>query len=457
MTRIVSYRSKRNYYLRRQRQRHFLRSPWAGGGVLVIFAAIALLLANLDATKTFYHHLLTTDFTVGFPGFNLTRSIEAWINDGLMVVFFFVVGLEIKREIIAGQLASIKHAALPIAGAIGGMLVPAAIYMAFNAGTPTESGWGIPMATDIAFAIGILSLLGDRVPVSLKIFLTALAIVDDLGAILVIAIFYSSEINFVALAAAVAVFALLLVLNRNNVYKMRYYLVPSIVLWVLFLHSGIHATIAGVLIALTIPTTPRYSKKYFLYKSKYFREEFAHFDQPDAEVLANDHQHHALNSMRYLAANAMSPSQRLEHALNPTVTFFIMPVFALANAGVEIASAADLNIFATGEGMGIFWGLVIGKPLGIVLTCWLTVKLGLAALPEGANWHKLASGACLGGIGFTMSIFIDTLAFNDPGSISLGKITILIASVTAALLGILIINTVGKKDRIGPYSVPGTK
>ena len=445
MTHIVSFRSKRNYYLRRQRQRHFLRSPWLGGSLLVIFSVIALVLANVGITRTLYHHLLTTDFTIGFPGFNLTRSIEAWINDGLMVVFFFVVGLEIKREIIAGQLSHIKHAALPIAAAIGGMIAPALIYTIFNAGTPTESGWGIPMATDIAFAIGILSLLGDRVPVSLKIFLTALAIVDDLGAILVIALFYSSEINLMALIAAVLVFGFLLIFNRSNVYKMRYYLIPSVVLWILFLHSGIHATIAGVLIAMTIPTTPRYSKKYFLYKSKYFREEFAHFDSPDVEVLSNDHQEHALNSLRYLAANTMSPAQRLEHALNPTVTFFIMPIFALANAGVEIMQWKDFNVFATTEGMGIFWGLVIGKPLGIVLLCWLTIRLRLAVLPEGATWSQLISVACLGGIGFTMSIFIDNLAFVDTTFVSLGKITILIASVTAALLGVAIIQWVDKK------------
>ena len=447
MTRIVSYRSKRNYYLRHQRQRHFLRSPWAGGVILVIFAVIALLLANIDATKTLYHHLLTTPFTIGFPGFDLTRSIEAWINDGLMVVFFFVVGLEIKREIIAGQLSVPKHAALPVAAALGGMIAPALIYSIFNAGTPTEAGWGIPMATDIAFAIGILSLLGNRVPVSLKIFLTALAIVDDLGAILVIALFYSSEINLVALIAAIAVFAFLWILNRMNVYKMRYYLIPSIILWILFLHSGIHATLAGVLIAMAIPATPRYSKKYFLYKSKYFHEEFAHFDRPDVEVLANDHQHHALNSMRYLAANAMSPSQRLEHALNPTVTFFIMPVFALANAGVEITSTADPNIFTTAEGNGIFWGLVIGKPLGIALLCWLTIRLKLAAMPEGATWRNLIGVAALGGIGFTMSIFIDNLAFTNPGFISLGKITILIASIVAALLGVILINTAYKEGQ----------
>ena len=234
-----------------------MSSLWAGGVVLVIFAAVALVLANLDATREAYHHVLSSRLTVGFDGFALSHTVEEWINDGLMAVFFFVVGLEIKREIIAGQLASVRQAALPVAAAVGGMVVPALIYAVINRGTPYAAGWGVPMATDIAFAIGVLSLLGSRVPVSMKIFLTALAIVDDLGAILVIALFYTAEINFAALAAAACVFLLLVLLNRFRVYRMRYYMIPSLLLWVLFLHSGIHATIAGVLIARTLPSDPR--------------------------------------------------------------------------------------------------------------------------------------------------------------------------------------------------------
>lgn len=446
MTKNVSFRSKRSYYLRSQRQRHFIHSPWAGGVVLVIFAVIALILANNPWTKEAYHHILTSNFTVGFESLNITRNIEQWINDGLMVIFFFVVGLEIKREIIAGQLSSIKQASLPIAAAIGGMVVPAAIYAALNGSTQYEAGWGIPMATDIAFAIGVLSLMGNRVPLSMKIFLTALAIVDDLGAILVIAIFYTSEIDFLMLGAAVLVFGMLFYFNSRNVYKMRYYLIPSILLWVLFLHSGVHATIAGVLIAMTIPSTPRYSKKYFLYKSKFFIEDFRFHDRESIEVLSNDKQMQDLCSVKYLASNTICPTQRLEHALHPFITFFIMPVFALANAGVTLMSTSDLHVMGSTQGAGIFLGLVLGKPLGIVLLCWLTIKLGLGVMPKGANWPIITGVACLGGIGFTMSIFIDNLAFAGTPFIDSGKIAVLIASFSAAILGVLVINMLAKRD-----------
>lgn len=445
MTKEVSFRSKRSYYLRRQRQRHFIHSPWSGGVVLVIFAIIALILANNPWTKDAYHHILISNLSIGFDFLNISKTLEQWINDGLMVIFFFVVGLEIKREIIAGQLASIKQASLPIAAAIGGMIVPAVIYAMFNASTQYESGWGIPMATDIAFAIGVLSLLGNRVPLSMKIFLTALAIVDDLGAILVIAIFYTSEIDFVMLGAAALVLVFLIIMNKRNVYHMGLYLIPSILLWVLFLHSGIHATIAGVLIAMTIPSTPRFSRKYFLYKSKFFIEDFRFHNKEGVEVLSNDNQLHDLNAMKYIASNSVSPTQRLEHALNPFVTFFIMPVFALANAGVSMTSVADLHVLGSTQGAGIFFGLVLGKPLGIMLLCWITIKLGFAVMPKGADWKILSGVACLGGIGFTMSIFIDNLAFAGTPFIDSGKIAVLVASLSAAILGVLVINMLAKK------------
>lgn len=437
MTRVVSFRKKRRYFIRSERHYRFMHSPWAGGVVLVIFAVLAIILANVDATKEFYHHVLTSDFTIGFKNFNITRNVEQWINDGLMVIFFFYVGLEIKREIIAGQLSNVKQAVLPIAAAIGGMIVPALIYMIFNNGGVYESGWGIPMATDIAFALGILSLLGNRVPISLKIFLTALAIVDDLGAILVIALFYSTDINFAMLAIAAIVFVILILLNRFNVYKMRYYLIPSIVLWLLFLHSGIHATIAGVLIAMTLPSTPRFSKKYYLYKTRYFISEFKHYDREGVEVLGNPRQLRTLMTNRLVTANAISPSQRLEYSLHHFVAFFIMPVFALANAGVEISTFGDLHVLGNHQGLGIFLGLVVGKPLGICLLSWLVIKLGWGALPPGATWKSLIGVAILGGIGFTMSIFIDNLAFNDSVYVASGKIAILIASVSAAFIGLI--------------------
>lgn len=445
MTRAIRFSRRRQYFIWSEKQYKFLHSPWAGGVVLVIFAIIALVLANLDATKHWYHAMLTTKLTIGFEGFQLSKSVEHWINDGLMVIFFFYVGLEIKREIIAGQLSSLKQATLPIAAAIGGMIAPALIYMAVNAGNPYESGWGIPMATDIAFAIGVLSLLGNRVPISLKIFLTALAIVDDLGAILVIALFYSTEINFMLLGAAGLVMAFLILLNRLNVYSMRYYLIPSILLWILFLHSGIHATIAGVLIAMTLPATPRFSKKYFLYKTHYFLSEFRHYDREGVEVLANSRQLRTLMTQRRVAGNAISPLQRLEYSLHMPVSFFIMPVFALANAGVEIASLEDLRVLGNPQGLGIFLGLVVGKPLGIFLLSYLVAKIGWGQLPPGASWKALLGVACLGGIGFTMSIFIDNLAFADPAFVATGKIAILIASFAAAIVGLVYMSSLLRK------------
>ena len=442
MTRETSFSRRRRYFVWREKQYKFLHSPWAGGVVLVIFALIAMVLANLEATKHAYHTILTTPLTIGFEGFQLSKSVEHWINDGLMVLFFFYVGLEIKREIIAGQLASLKQAVLPIAAAIGGMIVPAILYTAVNAGNPYEAGWGIPMATDIAFAIGILSLLGNRVPVSLKIFLTALAIVDDLGAILVIALFYSSEINFMMLIAAGGVMAFLILLNRLNVYSMRYYIIPSVLLWILFLYSGIHATIAGVLIAMTLPATPRFSKPYFLYKTNYYLSEFKHYDRPGVEVLGNPRLVRTLMTQRQVASNAISPLQRLEYSLHLPVSFFIMPVFALANAGVEVANLEDLRVLANPQGLGIFLGLVLGKPLGIFLLSYLVAKIGWGQLPSGASWKALWGVAMLGGIGFTMSIFIDNLAFDNPAYVATGKIAILIASFAAALLGLLFMRMV---------------
>jgi len=424
--------------------------------MLVVFMVLALVLGNLPATKGWYYGILQSHFTIGFDGFALSKSIEHWINDGLMVIFFFYVGLEIKREIIAGELSSPRQAAMPIAAAVGGMLFPAAIYLVFNHGNDYASGWGIPMATDIAFAIGVLSLLGNRVPLSLKVFLTALAIVDDLGAILVIALFYSTEIDFTLLIAAGAVFGLLILLNRMHVYAMKFYLIPSIVLWILFLYSGVHATIAGVLIALTIPAVPRYSKPYFIRKTRHFINEFRRQDRAGVEVLCNPRQLKTLLTKRKVTAGTISPAQRLEHSLHHTVAFFIMPVFALANAGVEFAGAEDLHILYSSQGLGIILGLVVGKPLGIMLMSYLVYRLGLGSLPHGVSWKALAGVACLAGIGFTMSIFIDNLAYDNPVYVSSGKIAILAASTLAAVVGLVGLQLALRRTRTvvqGPGSV----
>ena len=437
MTRAFDFRHKRNFYNRLARLRKFVRSPWAGGVVLILFTVLALVLANLPWTASAYHHLLEARLRIGFDGFSLDEPLEAWVNDGLMAVFFFYVGLEIKREVIAGRLSGLRQAALPLAAALGGMVFPALIYFAINPSGPYAVGWGVPTATDIAFALGVLSLFGPRVPVSLKVFLTALAIVDDLGAIVLIAVFYSTGIDYGLLAAAGGVFALLLVLNRLNVYRMCLYLSPSILLWVLFLHSGVHATIAGVLIAMTIPATPRYSKRYFGYKSRHCMDDFRRHDREGAEVLSNRAQMEDLERLSRVALQSISPSQRLEHGLHHTVAFFIMPVFALANAGVTVDGLGDLRVLASGQGLGIFLGLVLGKPLGIFLLSRLCVRLGWGALPEGATWRGLLAVSCLGGIGFTMSIFINTLAFGDPVYVASGKIAVLAASFSAIGVSLL--------------------
>lgn len=431
-----------------ERGRHFISSPWAGGVVLVVFVVIAMLLANMPDTKHLYHSILETDLGISIGDIvSFHIDIEKFINDGLMVVFFFTVGLEIKREIIAGQLSSFRQAILPVVAALGGMICPALIFAAVNHGSVYAGGWGIPTATDIAFAIAIMSMLGNRVPVSLKVFLTALAIADDLGAIVVIALFYGGTIDWTCIALIAAIMAVLIVFRRMGVYKVAYYLIPAIVMWFLFYHSGVHSTIAGVVMAMLVPSKPHLSKKVFMHKAPYFLEEFRFNDRPGVEVLSNENQHHSLLQLRTVATDAISMSQRMEHLLNPYVTFIIMPVFALANAGVEIKSIAELNIFSNTLGWGVFLGLLLGKPVGIFAASYAAVKSKLGSMPAGSDWCMLFAVACLGGIGFTMSIFIDTLAFaGQQAMIDEGKIAVLLGSVASALLGVILIRVFSKKS-----------
>ena len=387
-------------------------------------------------------------------------TLEYLINDGLMVIFFFYVGLEIKREIIAGQLSSIKQASLPVAAALGGMLVPALIYTLFNFSHPeTVHGFGIPTATDIAFAVGVLSLLGNRVPLAPRVFLTALAIADDLGAIIVIALFYPSQ-NGIDVSMLIAAFVLLgymFMLQRYNVYRLIFYIIPAIAIWILFLNSGIHATIAGVLIAITFPTTPRYNKKYLVYKGNYLLKNFIYKDKDNVELLGNEEQHDVAQSLIRVTKNSISPSQRLEYGLHSFVTFVIMPMFAFANSGISLLES-NINfsdIILSPECLGIFFGLVVGKPLGITLMSWICVKLDLCAMPQGTSWKMLLGVACLGGIGFTMSIFVTNLAFSGPEAehyVMMGKATILIASTIAGILGFNILKSVSQRRIKNPHS-----
>ena len=379
---------------------HFFQSSSAGGILLLICVALSLLIANTGLAGGFASLL---NLPLGFESgaVHLRYPILLWINDGLMAIFFLLVGLEIKREIVEGELSSLRQASLPVLAAIGGVAVPALIYSLFNADTSTSKGWGIPMATDIAFALGILSLLGNRVPTGLKIFLAALAIVDDLIAILVIAIFYSSDLQFDYLGYAGIVFGVLLVFNRMGIKNFFFYIIPGIIMWYLIHHSGIHATIAGVLTALTLPT--------------------------------NEEDHD-------------SPLEKLEHALARPVNFIIMPIFAIANTNITFETGM-VDGLAGNLGLGILLGLFLGKPVGIFLMSWLSVKMKVSQLPEGTKWPHVLGLGLLGGIGFTMSIFIALLSFTDIAHQTEAKFAILVASVLSGMAGFMLLSRYNKKKK----------
>ena len=435
--------------------------PWFQGVLLMACVVVAMLLANLPFTSHLYHSVLETRLQVHLSSpdssldllFPRDLTIEKFINDILMVVFFFTVGLEIRREVAHGELSSPKKAMLPVIAAFGGVIVPALIYTVINHGTAAGSGWGIPTATDIAFAVCILSMLGKKVPVSLKVFLTALAIADDLIAILVVALFYGGSINLPLMGIALIIIAFTLLLRKLGEKNMFPYIFMAILVWALFYYSGIHATMSGVVMAFLIPSTSRYNKAQYLRKRNYYIAKLSEFDGLDDEPFPNGPQKHCLRKLESIAHGSMDMSYRVEHALNPWVNFLIMPVFALANAGVEITDASYFNMLAYDPAlgsvsMGIFFGLLLGKPIGITLFSALAIKLKIGAMPENANWKMFFAVACLGGIGFTMSIFVDTLSF---GSLlpdvtehlrNAGKIAVLMGSLCAGLLGSVLINIV---------------
>ena len=437
-----------------------MAKPWFSGALLMFSVVIAMLLANLPFTKEAYHHFLHTKLSISVQSgshewfFPKDMSVEKFINDILMVVFFFCVGLEIKREIVCGELSTVKKAMLPVIAAMGGMLVPALIYSCFNAGTAAGSGWGIPTATDIAFAIGIMSMLGDRVPVSLKIFLTALAIADDLGAILVVAFFYGGAINLTLLLISFAILFFVFLLNKAGVKRMIYYLIPAVSVWILFYYAGIHATMSGVVMAMMIPMQARYSHSYFSKKNAHYQGLIEKFH--DGDETPNHDQQLCLKHIGDVARGSVGMSYRLEHGLTPWVNFVIMPIFAIANAGVEIPGLSYLNFFQYSHeigsvGLGIYLGLLLGKPIGITLASWIAIKLKVGEMPNGGTWKKLFAVACLGGIGFTMSIFVDTLSFGELAPEmtmhlrNLGKIAILAASLSAGILGSVLITIFSNK------------
>jgi NhaA family Na+:H+ antiporter len=409
--------------------REFARIEASGGVVLLICTILALLWAN-SAWAESYFHLWETNLGISIGGLSFEHSLYHWVNDGLMVIFFFVVGLEIKREVTTGELRDIKRAMLPIMAAIGGMVVPAAIYLLFNAGGPGEPGWGIPMATDIAFTLGILALLGSRAPFSLKVFFTALAIVDDLAAVLVIAIFYTSEIAWFSLLIAGIILIVLFALNRARIYSPLPYAILGIALWLAFIESGVHPTIAGVLLAITIPTRSPPEIGALLAQCVSVLNEFDTSVSGAAQT-GNRHQV-AAKTLESVADRMQSPAQRLEHGLHPWTTYVILPIFALANAGVSFSGGE--NLFSP-VSIGVILGLVIGKPLGVTLFSWIAVKSGLARLPAFISWRQLFSASWLAGIGFTMSLFIAGAAFIDINLLNNAKIGILVASLVAAVAG----------------------
>ena len=424
----------------------FLHQEASGGILLIICTLIALVWANTVWSNS-YHDFWHTNIAVSIGNFlTLDYSIHHWINDGLMVIFFFTVGLEIKRELLVGELSSFQKASLPIAGALGGMIAPAILYTLFNSGRDGANGWGIPMATDIAFVVGIMALLGNKVPLALKIFILALAIADDIGAVLVIAIFYTAEISTTALILAAIVFVVLILLNRLGAKSLILYGLIGVILWLAFLKSGVHATIAGVLLAFTIPASSRYDTNKFSSKVKALIKSFDATGDHWKNVLNNAERQHDVMAIEESCEKVLTPLQRFEHALHPWVSFFIIPVFALANAGVTLAGLDILAALINPVSLGIIVGLFIGKQIGIFAFSFLAVKLKFATLPEGVNWKNLYGAGILAGIGFTMSLFIAGLAFNKPELLDLSKIGILTGSILSGIIGFMFLKTSASKS-----------
>ena len=407
-----------------------LQSSALGGILLILFTIIALIWANSGWEES-YHHLWHLKFGIELGNFSFKMDLHHWINDGLMAIFFYMVGLEIKREVISGELSSRKKATLPALGALGGMLFPALIYVAINAsiGNPeSANGWGVPMATDIAFSLGIISLLGKRVPLALKVFLVALAIVDDLGAILVIAIFYTAELNLPALFTGLGLLVFLFVLDRMKFRSIAFIHLVGLLVWYCFLQSGVHATVAGVLLAFLTPIRRELGISVF---HKKVREVEYDKSMEESDTLPH-HQLEKYRALRRQLKQIQSPVQRLEHDLHHTVNYLIMPVFALANAGVTFSSGTA--IFSA-VSVAVAVGLFVGKSIGITFFAWLGCKLGMAELPEGINFKNILGVAILGGLGFTMAIFIASLAFADPFMLDQSKIGIFIGSLLSGIIG----------------------
>ncbi|MCM1349245.1 MAG: Na+/H+ antiporter NhaA [Firmicutes bacterium] len=441
--------------------RQSLRRHASGGNILIAVTVLALIVANIPGIRDVYNNFWTQPMRLQIGEFNIfshsgePMNVLAFINDALMAIFFFTIGLEIKREVLVGELSSFKQALLPIVAAIGGMLVPVAIFWGFAQGTDYIDGAAIPMATDIAFSLGVLGMLGKRVPISLKIFLTTLAVVDDIGGIIVIAAFYSTHIEVMLLVYALGLLGMLFLGSVFQIQSKIFYISIGCVVWFLFLNSGIHPTISGVLVAFCIPATPVFAPKKYV---KAIRASIAHFRQEDDEVLSRRTilSHDQLNWLKEIESasdKVISPLQELEDTLHPVVNYIIIPLFAFANAGIYLLGIDPASIIS-GISLAVICGLVIGKFIGILAFSWLTVKLKLASMPEYTNWHMMASVAMLGGIGFTVSLFIANLSFSGMGAhgaelLDHAKLGIVIGSLLSGIIGFLWLHrTLPKADSL---------
>jgi NhaA family Na+:H+ antiporter len=415
----------------------FVQTSVSGIGLLLLGTVMALVLANSPLAEA-YEHFWETEFTVGTEGFGITMSLRHWINDGLMALFFFIVGLEIKRELLVGELRYPRQAALPIAAALGGAVVPALIYAGLNAGGEGLHGWGIPMGTDTAFSLGVISLLGSRVRPLLLVFLTAFAIVDDILAVSVIAVFYTETINWSAIGVAVALLAALAGINIAGVHRWPLYAVLGLGVWVAIYESGVHGTIAGILVALTVPARSWINPSEFLVRARGLIDDFERACYLAPSILSNEPQQRATQALEQLCEEVETPMTHLQHRLNSWVAYGVLPLFALANAGIPLLTGLG-EALASPVAWGVIAGLVIGKPIGITLFAWLAVRLGIAYKPGAIDWQDIAGVAFLGGIGFTMSLFITELAFEAGSLANMARVGILIGSVIAGVVGYFVL------------------
>lgn len=422
--------------------RWFFNKEVIGSVLLLIASAAAVYAANSFLSKE-YDHFLHTYITLGLGKNHFSMSLLHWINDGLMAIFFFTVGLEIKREIMVGELASLKMALLPVIAAVGGMLVPGLIFTLFNYGTPYMDGWGIPVATDIAFSLGAIALFGRKLPVGLRIFLAAFAIADDLGAVVIIALFYTNEIVMGYLIASGIFILTLLIGNLLWIRWIPFYIILGIATWIAVMGSGVHATVAGVAVALLVPAKGRYNTAQFIDKVNRIISDFKyreHLSDYWYAILLEPKHLNAIHALEKACHHVETPLQRLEHALHPWVVFLILPLFAFGNAGLTLTNLSPGAAFSNTLTLGITIGLLVGKPVGVTLFAWLAVKMNFADIPEGVAWRHIMGAAMLGGIGFTMSLFIAGLSFTDPALLNFSKLGVLTGSILSGIGGILFLS-----------------